>query len=225
MKAKLVLASALLAACAPAIAAPAASGHGSWDFRFGLGFEPKVSEGKYDFDDNTPDFTQDWDAPGSSLEFNVSHRFRSRSAHGAFVTVGAFLRGFDGDDDFSNNLRLGVIGIQGGGGYSFQPSEFYTLEIGPHLGIGFAGARERVPGVEDLESSDGGYVRLDLGVTNTFNFGRFQLGATLGVASWAAAVRYDAQTLNSNSGPVFFPGGDVTYSGSGAFGGITLGFR
>ena len=199
---------------------------GYWDFRFGLGSEPRVSEAKYDYDASTPDFTQEFDAPGSSLEFNIAHRFASSSPHGAMVTFGAFLRGFDGDDGRGTDLRLAAIGIQGGGGYSFRPNRFYTLEVGPRLGIGAAGSRERIAGSEDLESDSGAYARVDVAATSTFNFQRrFQLGLTAGVASWAATQRYDAQTLDTSTGPSFFPGADVTYSGAGGYVTFSAGFR
>lgn len=219
----------LLAACVPVASAHTVERvggrDGDWDFRFSLGFEPKVSEAEYDYDDTSVNITQDWDAPGSSLEFNVVHRFSARRPHSAFFGFGAFLRGFEGDDDFNTNLELGVIGIQGGAGYSFRPSRFHTLEIGPRLGIGVSGSTESIPGEEDLESDEGGYARFDVAITNSFNFDALQLGVSFGLASWAATQRYDAQTIQTTSGPVFFPGADATYSGSGLFANVAIGFR
>lgn len=227
----------LIAAVLLTLCLPAANAHtiardpdrsrdgGDWEFRFGLGLEPKVSEAEYDYDDSSTNVTQDWDAPGSSLEFNAVHRFSARRPHSAFVTFGGFLRGFEGDDDFGTNLELGVIGIQGGAGYSYRPSRFHTLEIGPRLGIGVSGSTESIAGEEDLESDEGGYARVDAAVTNTFNFDRVQFGVSFGLAAWAATQRYDAQTINTTSGPVFFPGADATYSGSGAFATVMMGFR
>ena len=230
MPTKSLIAAALLAAWVPVANAhtterAASRDEGDWEFRFGAGFEPKVSEAEYDYDDSGVNVTQDWDAPGGSLEFNVVHRFAARRAHSAYFTFGGFLRGFEGDDDFGTNLELGVLGIQGGAGYSYRPNRIHTLEIGPRIGIGSSGSTESIPGEEDLESDEGGYARIDLAVTNSFNFERVQFGLTFGLASWAATQRYDAQTIDTTSGPVFFPGADATYSGSGVFAGVHVGFR
>ena len=216
VKTTLVIAGTCLAASLPLMAA---AGDGSyWDFRLGLGSEPRVTRAEYDYDNATPTAVHDFDAPGSSLELNVTHRFASRSPHGAFVTFGGFLRGFEGDDNLApTNLRLGVLGVQGGGGYSFQPTARYTLEIGPRFGVGVAGSRERVVGTEDLESEGGGYARLDLSLANHFSFQHFQLGLTLGVASWSSVVRYEPQVLGGSGGSTFYPGADATYSGHGGY--------
>lgn len=206
--------------------AQAADANAYWDYRFGIGGEPALTKAEYD-PDGSPNYDSAWDASGGSLEFNVAHRLQAANAHSAFVTFGGFIRGFDGSDDpdTGDDISLGIVGVQGGGGYSFHPDPRYALEIGPHLGLGLASATETTMGA-DIDSDTGGYARLDFGVANYFNFGRFQLGATIGVASWAASVRYPAQDIYSPSaGWGYFPGADVTYRGSGAYLSLSAGFR
>ena len=193
-----------------------------WDFRFGWGAEPMLSQAEYDYNDGTPVAELDWEAPGGSLEFNAAHRFGARGPSSGFVTFGLFLRGFEGadDPDSGDEVGLGAGGVQVGGGWSYRPNRRYSLEVGPKIGVGTASATEDVGG-DELESDGGGYVRFDVGAANLFNFGGVQLGVTVGVASWAATVPYDTQTVNGTT----YAGADVTYSGSGGYLNVSLGFR
>lgn len=197
-------------------------GDSYWDFRIGWGSEPLLSEAEYDFNDGGPNDELDWEAPGGSLEFNASHRFGARGPSSAFVTFGGFLRGFEGEDDpdTGDEVELGIVGVQLGGGWSYRPSARYSLEVGPRIGIGTAGATERIGG-DELESDGGGYARFDVGAANLFNFNKFQLGVTVGIASWAATVPYDGQTVNGT----FYAPADVTYSGAGGYLNFSAGFR
>ena len=224
-----ILASPALLAFPPHPAQPprpaaSASGEGDsyWDFRVGAGSEPMLTDAEYDFNDGTPVDEYDWEAPGGSLEFNASHRFAGRSPASAFMAFGGFLRGFGGNDDpdTGDEVALSAVGVQVGGGFSYRPNARYSLEIGPRIGVGVAGATERVGG-DDVESDGGGYARLDVGVANLFNFRKVQLGVTVGLASWAATVPYDSQTVNGN----FYPAADVTYSGAGGYLNFSIGFR
>lgn len=206
-------------------ASGSASGDSYWDFRFGLGAEPMLSEAEYETDSGA-EYEADWEAGGGSLEFNVAHRFDAPSASSGYITFGLFLRGFGGenDPDTGAEVSLGSGGVQFGGGWSYRPSARYALEIGPRIGLGIASATEEFNGGE-YESEGGGYARFDVGATNLINFGKFQLGATLGLASWAATVPYDGQWVYENTGPVYYEGADATYSGSGAYLLLSLGFR
>lgn len=194
-----------------------------WDFRFGWGAEPLLSEAEYDYSDGTPVDTLDWDAPGGSLEFNASHRFGARSPSSGFITFGLFLRGFEGNDDpdTGDEVEVGIGGVQVGGGWSYRPNPRYSLEVGPRVGLGTASATERVGG-DELESDTGGYARIELGATNLFNVNPvLQFGVAVGLASWAATVPYDTQVVNGTT----YAGADVTYSGSGAYINVSIGFR
>lgn len=197
-------------------------GSGYWDFRFGWGAEPMLTEAEYDYNDGTANDELDWEAPGGSLEFNVAHRFDGRSAASGFVTFGGFLRGFDGDDDpnTGDEVSLNSLGVQVGGGFSYRPNARYSLEIGPRIGFGTAVASERIGG-DEVESDGGGYARLDVGAANLFNFNKVQFGVTVGIASWAATVPYDGQTVNGT----FYAPADVTYSGAGGYLNLSIGFR
>ena len=161
----------------------AGTGDSYWDFRFGWGFEPTLSEAEYETDSGG-DYEADWEAGGGSLEFNVAHRFDAPTASSGYITFGVFLRGFGGEDDPDTGaeVSLGTGGVQFGGGWSYRPSARYALEIGPRIGLGIASATEEFNGGE-YESEGGGYARFDVGATNLINFGKFQLGATLGLAS------------------------------------------
>lgn len=194
-----------------------------WDVRFGWGAEPLLSEAEYDYEDGTPVETLDWDAAGGSLEFNASHRFGARGPSSGFITFGLFLRGFEGSDDpdTGDEVDLGIGGVQLGGGWSYRPNPRYSLEVGPRIGVGTAWATERV-GADELESDGGGYARFDVGATNLFNINEvLQFGVAIGLASWAATVPYDTQTVNGTT----YAGADVTYSGSGAYVNFSIGFR
>jgi len=229
-----ILASPALLAFPPHPAQPpqpasSTGGDGYWDFRFGAGSEPMLTDSEYDLDDGTPTYDWEWEAPGGSLEFNASHRFDSRGPSSGFMTFGVFLRGFGGPDDpdSGTEVSVGMGGVQVGGGWSYRPNNRYSLEVGPRIGVGTASATEEFNGGGgQLESDTGGYARFDVGAANLFNFGRkLQFGVTVGIASWAATVPYDPQTVNTFSGPVFFPGGDVTYSGAGGYLNLSIGFR
>jgi hypothetical protein len=201
-------------------------GAGYWDFRFGMGSEPMLTDAEYELNDGTsPDY--DWEASGGSLEFNVAHRFRARGASSGYVTFGVFLRGFGGPDDpdRGNEVSVGSGGVQVGGGWSYRPNARYSLEVGPRIGLGTASATEEVCGGDEIESDTGGYARFDVGAANLFNVGTLQFGVNLGLASWAATVDYDPKSVNTCTGPAFFPGGEATYSGSGAYVTLSLGFR
>lgn len=196
-----------------------------WDFRFGWGAEPMLTDAEYETDSGA-DYEADWQAGGGSLEFNVAHRFDSPTKSSAYITFGGFLRGFGGEDDPDTGAEvgLGAGGVQFGGGWSYRPNARYTLEVGPRIGIGSASATEEFNGGE-YESEGGGYVRFDVGATNMLNFGKFQFGATLGLASWAATVPYEGQYVYETGGPVYYEGADATYSGSGAYLLLSVGFR
>lgn len=222
-----VLASPALLAFPPSGTRPAArtaSADGYWDFRFGLGFEPMLTDA--DYETNAGDYEYDWEAGGASLEFNVAHRFDSPRAGAGYFTFGGFLRGFGGPDDpdTGTEVSVGAVGLQVGGGWSYRPSARYTLEIGPRIGIGSASATEEWGG-DEYESDGGGYVRFDIGASNQLNFGKFQFGATVGVASWAATVPYEQQTVYVNGTATLFPEADATYSGSGVYLLLNAGFR
>jgi hypothetical protein len=197
-------------------------GDSYWDFRIGWGGEPLLNEAEYDYNDGGPVDEIDWDAPGGSLEFNAAHRFGARGPASGYVIFGGFLRGFEGEDDpnTGDEVELGILGVQIGGGFSFRPNARYSLEIGPRLGVGSAGATERIGG-DELESDGGGYARIDFGAANLFNFNKVQFGVTIGVASWSATVPYDGQTVNGT----FYAPADVTYSGSGGYLNLSIGFR
>lgn len=228
-----LLAICILAASPAALAFPphgqparvASDNDNYWDFRFGWGAEPMLSEAEYETDSGA-EYESDWEAGGASLEFNVSHRFESPTASSGFLTFGLFLRGFGGDDDPDTGaeVSLGTGGVQVGGGWSYRPNARYSLEVGPRIGIGTASATEEFNGGE-YESDSGGYVRFDIGATNLLNFGKFQLGATIGLASWSATVPYDGQWVYETGGPVYYEGADATYSGSGGYLLFSLGFR
>jgi hypothetical protein len=199
---------------------------GYWDFRFSVGAEPAASHAKYE-PAGAPSFEGDWDAAGGSLEFNVSHRFAARGPHSGFLAFGPFARGFSGNNkpDTGTELSLGAGGLQVGGGYSFRPNEIYALEIGPRIGFGFSSADETAPGSGKVKSDTGAYFELGLGATNLFTFGKFQVGVSVGIASWAAAMNYPSQIVATPTGPATFPGADATYSGHGGYAGISMGFR
>ena len=205
----------------PAPAAASAVQDGYWDFRFGWGPEPLLSDAEYESDDGTIS-EGEWEAAGGSLEFNVAHRFASAGPSSGFITFGAFLRGFEGEDDpdTGGEVSLGIGGVQVGGGWSYRPNNRYSLEVGPRIGVGTAAATETFDG-DEFESDVGGYARFDVGATNLFNFDKFQLGVTVGIAGWGATVPYDPQTVNG----VPYQGADVTYSGGGGYLNLSIGFR
>lgn len=198
---------------------------GYWDFRFGWGAEPMLTDSEYEYDDGSPDDELEWEAGGGSLEFNAAHRFEGRGPSSGYMTFGVFGRGFGGeaDPDNGDEVGLGVWGVQAGGGWSYRPNARYSLEVGPRIGVGFASAREEIAGAtrDEVESDTGGYVRFDVGANNLFNFGSFQVGVLVGIASWAATVPYDDQVVNGN----FYQAADVTYSGGGGYLAFSLGFR
>jgi hypothetical protein len=200
--------------------------HGYWDFRFGLGFDPPITDAEYE----TPSgyFEQEWESAGGSLEFNVAHRFDSPGPSSAYVTFGTFLRGYGGEEDpwttAEGEVSVGAVGVQLGAGYSYRNGR-YSLEIGPRIGFGGASATETYYG-DDLESDDGGnYFRSDLGVTNVLTFNKFQFGATVGIAAWEADVHYPAQLLFDPEGPYQVEPADATYSGVGSYLLMFIGFR
>lgn len=202
----------------------AAADDGYWDFRFGWGAEPMLSESEYDYNDGTPNDELDWEAGGGSLEFNAAHRFDSSTPSSGYMTFGVFGRGFGGeqDPDTGDEVGLGVWGLQLGGGWSYRPNARYSLEVGPRIGVGFAGATEEIgPTRDEVESDTGVYARFDIGAHNLFNFGKMQFGVTVGVASWAATVPYDDQVVNGN----FYQAADVTYRGGGGYILGSFGFR
>jgi hypothetical protein len=227
------IAIASLLACPAVLAFPphgqpvrsSAAGDSYWDFRFGWGVEPMLSEAEYETE--IGDFAQDWEAGGASLEFNVAHRFAAPTASSGYITFGAFLRGFGGEDDPDSGaeIGLGAGGVQFGGGWSYRPSRRYSLEVGPRISLGTAWATEDNASGGEYESDTGSYARFDVGATNLFNFDRFQLGATLGLASWTATVPYERQYVYDSGVYELYPEGDATYSGSGAYLLFSLGFR
>lgn len=199
--------------------------HGYWDFRFGFGGEPPIEEAEYETSSGT--FEQEWDSGGGSFEFNVAHRFDTAGPSSGYVTFGPFVRGFSGEEDpwtaSQAEVSLGTLGLQVGGGYSFRKGR-YSLEIGPRLGIGSASATETYYG-QELESDSGPYVRWDVGATNALTFRKFQFGATIGVAAWAAEVHYDPQVLTDPLGTYTTQAADATYSGGGGYLLMFVGFR
>lgn len=229
LAASLLLASPLLLAHPdkhPARPSAAGTHDSYWDFRFGWGAEPMLTDSERDYNDGTPNQEIEWEAGGGSLEFNASHRFDARGPSSGYLTFGAFGRGFSGEDDpdTGTEVGLGAWGLQVGGGWSYRPNARYSLEVGPRVGLGFAGATEEFSngGTRDeLESDTGAYVRFDVGAHNLFNFGAMQLGVTIGIASWAATVPYDAQVVNGNA----YQAADVTYSGGGGYVLGSIGFR
>jgi hypothetical protein len=211
------------------LASPALSAHDIrpyWDFRFGLGADPPITDAEYD----TPygNYEQEWESAGGSLEFNVAHRFVSRGPSSAYLTVGTFLRGYGGEEDpwttADAEVSVGAFGLQAGAGYSYRNGR-YSLEIGPRIGFGGASATETYFGDEIESEDDGDYFRWDLGVTNALTFNKFQFGATVGLAAWQAEVRYAPQIHYDPSGSYVTAPADATYSGSGAYVLMFIGFR
>ena len=200
--------------------------HGYWDFRFGIGAEPPLTDAAYS---NSATYSeQEWETTGSSLEFNVSHRFNSEGSSSAYVTFGPFIRGFDGEEDpwtrDNGQVTLSTGGIQVGAGYSFRRGR-YSLEIGPRFGFGSASATETYWS-NDLESEDDGtYARFDLGATNALTFRKFQFGATVGIAAWEADVHYRSQVAFDDMGPYMTTPTDATYNGAGGYLLMFVGFR
>ena len=205
--------------------AHAAPDGGYWDFRFGAGIEPSLTKSHYEpagapaADDNS------WDASGGSFEFNASHRFSARGPASGYIIMGAYARGFSGDDTAKDTVDLSALGLQFGGGFSLKPNAIYSLEIGPRLGLGVSSFSETAPGTSKIDGGSGAYARFDLGIANIFTFRKFQVSAIVGAASWAAAGNYDRQTIQTTGGPITIPSTDVTYSGAGAYATVSLGFR
>jgi len=188
---------------------------GYWDLRATIGSYPGVEDAKYKYDDNSPDSNDKWDTSAGSLDIFASHRFESVTAHGGFITFGLFSRGASGESKAESDVEIehSAAGIIVGGGYSFVPTSWYSLEIGPRLGLGVSVANESGFGLK-LKSDTGGYASIDFQVSNNFNVTeKFQLSANIGFAGWSSTNDYPAK----DTGAGYFPGGEAEYSGSGVY--------
>ena len=206
-----------------------------WDLRLSLGTYPGANNVKdhYDYTYSSDTNNYSMDSSGGDLEFVVSHRFYSSSDHSGYIDFGGFYRISSGDmnnrygvmvGDRSYSVDVDVdINMEGtsvGGGYSFWPLAWYSLEVGPRLGLGIATAEVKNLWDKKVKSDPGFYVSYELAVRNIFNVTKnFQLGVGLGWAGWSTLTKIEYTTRNNDkeSDDLTFTGSNVFLNGFGGF--------
>jgi len=226
-----------------------AAGSGYWDLRLSLGTYPGAEDVSYSGEDCPEDTS--FDSDGKDFELYAVHRFSSGSSHSGYIDFGVFSRSSSGDGDtdykdkdykdydeiipFNTDLDISMGGLSIGGGYSFKPNDWYSLEVGPRFYLGTAKAEEKytykyeeLVGVDvsdKIKSDTGVYFAYDLVLRNIFNVTKnFQLGIGLGLAAWAAVVKYDGEFFGEYDLRDKIDW-DATYSGAGVFANVFAGVR
>ncbi|MDF7825853.1 hypothetical protein P4B35_17620 [Pontiellaceae bacterium B12227] len=177
---------------------------------------PGVSEVEHDrYDgpsDNEYSVTSLDDKMGAQIDIMYMKRFLGRDGGNEFGAVacgGVFFANAVGEGPGGYEVEMDIVGLTGGGGFVYRPTEALVIELGGTVGLGIADQSD-FPGEEE----EGAYVSLAVKAGCYYLIGeRMELGIEAGYMTFESMSEVEKYSGSTT---------EVTLSGGGVHGGLVF---